>query len=438
MNVPMTALTDMAARLFTDAIPLFQTGPIKSLPIDVSYDEDSASACKDDPPVSSDRLTQAAGVPADGQARTLFQTVEQAKREWESTVDALPDLVSLIDQQGRIMRINRAVETWRLDRVETVKGRALHDLVHPACSLPQCYLAFCLQQALPTQARSVSSGAALDYETYDPSLARHVHVSIRPVSDRAGLATSAAVVVMRDVSDLKRAEQQREDLIAELSAFAHTVAHDLKNPLGLVINYSEMLEDDLNRAGAGPALEFARMISRMGYKLNSIIDELLILAEAREAEVALTPLNMAEIVAQAIQRLGQVIRDSGAEVQLPQHWPVALGYAPWVEEVWVNYLSNAVKYGGSLPRVELGSDLQPDGQVRYWVRDNGAGLAPEGQAKLFIPFTRLAQAHATGYGLGLSIVRRIIEKLHGQVGVESRQVPGEGCTFYFVLPAAIE
>jgi len=434
VNAPMMALTDMAARLLNDAIPLVQTGPARSLPIDLSPDDVSAVARKDNPPMSADRPTQAAGAPADGQTRALFQTVEQAKREWELTVDALPDLVSLIDQQGGIIRINRAVETWRLDRVETVKGRALHDLVHPACSLPQCYLVFCIQQALA----QVSSGGSLEFETYDPSLVRHVHVSIRPVPDRAGLATSTAVVVIRDVSELKRVEQQSEDLIAELSAFAHTVAHDLKNPLGIIISYADLLEQELDESAAGRALEFAQLISRMGYKLNSIIDELLILAEAREAEVSLMPLNMTEIVAQACQRLENVTRNSGTEIQAPEQWPAALGYAPWVEEVWVNYISNAVKYGGQPPRVELGGDVQPDGRVRYWVRDNGAGLTPEMQAKLFVPFTRLAQARATGHGLGLSIVRRIIEKQHGQVGVESQQVPGEGCTFFFVLPAALE
>jgi signal transduction histidine kinase len=297
-----------------------------------------------------------------------------------------------------------------------------------------CYLTFCLQQSLA----QVSRGASLEYETYDPSLARHVHVSIRPVPDRAGLATSTAVVVIRDVSELKRAEQQREDLIAELGAFAHTVAHDLKNPLGLIISYADLLEHELNRAATGEALEFARIISRMGYKINNIIDELLILAEARDAEVSLAPLNMAEIVAQACQRLEHVIQNSGAEIHVPEQWPTALGYAPWIEEVWVNYISNAIKYGGQPPRVELSSEVRPDGTVRCQVRDNGQGLTPEMQAKLFVPFTRLAQAHATGHGLGLSIVRRIIEKLHGQVGVQSNQVPGEGCTFYFVLPGANE
>ena len=115
-------------------------------------------------------------------------------------------------------------------------------------------------------------------------------------------------------------------------------------------------------------------------------------------------------------------------------WPRALGHAAWVEEVWANYLSNAIKYGGQPPRVMLGAEPQQDGMVRYWVRDNGPGLAPEDQARLFTPFTRLDQVRVKGHGLGLSIVRRIVEKLGGQVGVESQL--GQGSTFFFILPAA--
>jgi signal transduction histidine kinase len=78
--------------------------------------------------------------------------------------------------------------------------------------------------------------------------------------------------------------------------------------------------------------------------------------------------------------------------------------------------------------------VQPDGTVRFWIRDNGPGLTPEEQTRLFTPFTRLDQAHAKGHGLGLSIVRRIVEKLGGQVGVESKV--GQGSLFTFTLPGA--
>jgi signal transduction histidine kinase len=136
-----------------------------------------------------------------------------------------------------------------------------------------------------------------------------------------------------------------------------------------------------------------------------------------------------------------MIQTCRAEIVLPDAsaWPEALGYAPWVEEIWVNYLSNALKYGGTPAaslRVELGATAQDDGMVRFWVRDNGPGLSPEEQAQLFTPFTRLDRVRAKGHGLGLSIVRRIVERLGGQAGVESQGVSGRGSVFYFTLPGA--
>jgi len=171
-------------------------------------------------------------------------------------------------------------------------------------------------------------------------------------------------------------------------------------------------------------------------KLSSIVDELLLLAEVRKQELDLMPLAMKAVVDEALRRVADLAeRAGGVTVDAPAQWPMVLGYAPWIEEVWINYLSNALKYGGAPPRVEIGADVS-DGQVRCWVRDYGDGLTVEQQARLFTPFERLDQARATGHGLGLSIVKRIITKLDGEVGVESPGLPGQGCTFWFTLPAA--
>ena len=143
---------------------------------------------------------------------------------------------------------------------------------------------------------------------------------------------------------------------------------------------------------------------------------------------------MGAIVAAALARIAGPVREAGATIVPPSTWPGALGHAPWIEEVWVNYLTNAVKYGGELPLIEVDAATQPNGQVRFWVRDHGAGLTPEQQAVLFAPFTRLDLTRATGHGLGLSIVQRIAQKLSGHVGVESCGVPGQGSIFYFTLP----
>jgi signal transduction histidine kinase len=219
----------------------------------------------------------------------------------------------------------------------------------------------------------------------------------------------------------------------ELDAFAHTVAHDLRNPLALIISCARVLN-----AQYGPHLEkeiqeLLRMITQTAFKMSNIIDELLLLAEVRKARVQAAPLDMATVVGEARQRLAQLMETNQVEIEQPDTWPAAVGYGPWIEEVWANYLSNGIKYGGQPPRLELGATKQSDGMIRFWVRDNGPGLKPEDQAVLFTPFTRLDQFRATGQGLGLSIVRRIVEKLDGQVGVESE--PGQGSLFFFTLPS---
>lgn len=250
---------------------------------------------------------------------------------------------------------------------------------------------------------------------------------------------------IRDISARKRAEAALSQSIAELQlrneeldAFAHTVAHDLKNPVHLIVNYTHLLNRSDTALSANERQRSLNVIEQSGYQINTIIDELLLLAELHKSDVKTTPLNMVHIVAESISRLADSIKATQAEIDWPDGsaWPAAWGHGPWVEQVWTNYLSNALKYGSTpiaTPCIELGATLQPDSMVRYWVRDHGPGIAPAIQSSLFVPFERLNQVQPGGHGLGLSIVRRIVEKLGGWVGVESRL--GEGSTFYFTLPA---
>ena len=239
--------------------------------------------------------------------------------------------------------------------------------------------------------------------------------------------------------------EQLDELAArneDLDAFAHTVAHDIKSPMAVISGYADLLLEAFDDLPPDKRREALNSISRGTQKIVNIIDELLLLAGVRKTEVQQAPLDMARVIREVWQRVEYTLVEYQANVIVPAAWPVALGYEPWIEEVWVNYVTNACKYGGQPPRLELGADPQgfetPEGlgQVRFWVRDNGRGLSLEDQARLFTPFTRLDQARARGHGLGLSIVRRIVEKQGGQVGVTSSGVPGEGCTFYFTLPAS--
>ncbi len=235
----------------------------------------------------------------------------------------------------------------------------------------------------------------------------------------------------QDVEELRRQNRDLQERIEELDAFAHTVAHDLKGSLGLIGGLVNVLKDNFARLSPEQREECLDYLVRSTHKLNNVIDELLLLAQIRRTEVVTEPLCMALTVAEARKRLAPMIEDHRAEIVLPDEWPMAEGHEVWVEEVWVNYLSNAIKYGGMPPRMELGAEPQADGMVRFWVRDNGRGLTPSEQARLFKPFTRLGNARVDGHGLGLSVVQRIVDKLGGQVGVES--TPGQGSVFSFTL-----
>jgi signal transduction histidine kinase len=224
----------------------------------------------------------------------------------------------------------------------------------------------------------------------------------------------------------------------ELDAFAHTVAHDLKSPLSPMVGLARFLQEAYGLMSEEELKDSLHIIERSGYKMTNIVNELLLLAQMRNTDVELEPLNMGFIVNEAQQRLAHILEDKQCEIISPTVWPAALGYEAWVEEVWINYLSNALKYGGDSPTIEVGGDKQEDGMIRFWVKDDGPGIKPEQRKWLFTEFTRFSQIRAQGYGLGLSIVRRIVEKLGGQVGVDSDGIPKKGSTFYFTLPAVPE
>ncbi|MEA3396093.1 MAG: response regulator [Chloroflexota bacterium] len=244
-----------------------------------------------------------------------------------------------------------------------------------------------------------------------------------------------AIIIARarfgDMMELRRLNTELRDRNEELDAFSHVVAHDLQNPLGLIMGFAGVIQSYGDRLGKEERDKCLRSIVKNVTKMSNIVDELLLLGQVRKISINPQPLEMADIVREAQNRMAAMIRERQAEITTPPMWLQALGYAPWIEEVWVNYLSNALKYGGNPPKIELGA-TQEQGMIRFWVRDNGAGIVSEQRARLFTPFERLDQIHMQGYGLGLSIVRLIVEKLGGTVGVES--TVGEGSTFSFTLP----
>ena len=219
----------------------------------------------------------------------------------------------------------------------------------------------------------------------------------------------------------------------ELEEYTYMVAHDLKEPLTVLILTTDLIKDVLDLTSE-ELKECLLQLQSTAYEMRSIVKNLLLFSQVTRAEAPRESVHMDQVVANVQARLSYLIRERQAQVILPPVWPDAVGYGPWIEEVWANLLSNALKYGGQPPRVELGASPRSDGMLRFWTRDNGPGIPPEARTRLFTRGNPLIRLSHTGDGLGLPIVHNIVDKLGGQVGVESEE--GRGSLFFFTLPAA--
>ena len=257
----------------------------------------------------------------------------------------------------------------------------------------------------------------------------------------AGTPMMSEGVRWDSLSDLQHSHEQLRELLSdlrarnqELEAYNHMLAHDLKDPLTIMIAAANLITDVPDLTGE-ELKECMQQIKYTAYEMNSIINSLLLFAEVSKAEVPVEPVNMAKVVTNVRIRLGTMIKENEAKISIPRAWPHAIGYGPWLEEVWANYISNALKHGGQPPYVELGALAQPDRMIRFWTCDNGLGIPPNELARLFKPFNQIGSVRNLGHGLGLSIARQIVEKLGGHVGVESEL--GKGSLFFFTLPAGL-
>lgn len=332
-------------------------------------------------------------------------------------VENMQDLVLILNEHMQLLDLNPAAsETLALNRARHI-GQPLEAL------LPD--------QPHVTALIQMEQDAHHEVWITEGSQKCWYDLRVSPIQQHGEAA--GRLVVMRCIDDRKRAERERERLIEELNAYSYSVAHDIKSPVGAVAGYADMIDLAIKDHDFGALATYSEMISLASYQVIRIVDDLLLLARTRhERDVPRHPLDMATIVDSAIQRIQPSIQFSHAEISMPNHWPSAQGYDGWVEEVWVNLIENATRYGGSPPCIELGAEQQGE-MVRFWVRDHGPGIPQEKQARMFRPFEQADADSRNGHGLGLSIVRRIMDRLGGEVAVES---PADGGTcFSFTLPA---
>ncbi len=220
----------------------------------------------------------------------------------------------------------------------------------------------------------------------------------------------------------------------ELEAFSYSVSHDLRAPLRGIIGFSAMLEEDYGPQLDDGAKRVIAIIKNNTSRMGQLIDDLLGFSRMSRHNIVKTDINTAAMVSEIVQEMDDLSRSPRIDWVI-HPLPGVRGDANIIRQVWINLISNAVKYSKDIsdPRIEIGS-FPSEGNTGFFVRDNGVGFDAQYTNKLFKVFQRLHSAQEfEGTGVGLAIVEKIISKHGGKVWAEAEV--GKGATFYFNLPA---
>jgi signal transduction histidine kinase len=245
--------------------------------------------------------------------------------------------------------------------------------------------------------------------------------------------------VGRDITQLKQVEAEREKLIAELEeknkeleSFTYTVSHDLKAPLVTIRGFLGFMEQDARSGNLNRMKEDVERIVAATDKMQRLLDELLELSRIGRLMNLPAKIVFGDLVQDAVKLMEGRLRERNAEVKIQDDLPVVFGDSQRLLEVIQNLLDNAVKFSSeqSKPVIEIGCRGEENGVPILYIRDNGIGIAPEHHERIFGLFNKLNPS-AEGTGVGLAIVKRIVEVHGGRIWVESEE--GKGATFYFTL-----
>jgi signal transduction histidine kinase len=274
------------------------------------------------------------------------------------------------------------------------------------------------------QAINAMQAGAQDYLTKGfidgPSLVRSVRYAIE--RKRA-----------QDALEKANAELRRKNV--EMEQFVYTASHDLKSPLVTFLGFINYIKQDIEASRYDRLLEFTGFIERAAHRMRNTIDDLLRLSRAGRVTGEPRPVEVASVVRAIVEEMGPQWVEKGATVEVDPQMPVLCSDPQRIWEVFQNLLDNALLYGcdGPAPVIEVGAVIEPS-EVRYFVRDNGSGIASEYHEKIFGLFQRIDQ-RGDGTGVGLAIVRRIAEVHGGRTWVES--APGSGSTFWIAFPSRL-
>lgn len=270
-----------------------------------------------------------------------------------------------------------------------------------------------------------------------------VDATIHPHLDSEGDIDSLFILAS-DITDRKRFENERESLVselqnknAELEQFTYTVSHDLKAPLITIRGFLGFLEHDIQAGNTERIRNDVSRIADAANNMQQLISQLLDLSRVGRIMNPSRDVPFDVIVNDAVNIVAGQIALRGAHVNISPNLPIIHGDQARLTQVLQNLIENAIKFMGDQPepRIDIGLNGMEDGKPVFYVRDNGVGIPPEHHERIFGLFNKL-HGNSDGTGIGLALVKRIVEVHGGRIWIQSEA--GKGATFLFTLPSPPE
>lgn len=387
--------------------------------------------------------------------------LKQSEKFLQSTLDALPSEVAILDETGTIIGVNAA---WRQFADENDFPGKTHGLGLNYLDICEAAKGSWAKEA-PDVARAIHQMLAgqsdkfhLEYPCHRPGQKRWFIVHLSRFETGGKLRV---VATHRDVTELKQAQEtlreakeqldlytteleQRVDertadlreSIQSLEGVLYHVAHDLRAPLRAMEGFITILFQDSEPLWNATEREYARRIATAAVRMDKLIQDLLEYGRVSSVASPCVDLDLELHLNNVLERLTEVIQTKSAELQIERPLPRIYGHPKRIEEVFERLLENALKFvaPGVTPRIRIRAETG-ENTVRIWVQDNGIGIAPEHHQRIFRVFEHLhANEACPGTGIGLAIAAKAMERMHGQITLESKL--GEGSRFCLeLLPA---
>jgi PAS domain S-box-containing protein len=441
-----------SAALFQSAVmEVVRTGlPVS---IDISFDTFTAGRAvwhdvRFVPELDRDgRIASVLGIGRDlTQTKATEALLREREQQFRTLAENTPDTIARFDRDGRYLYVNKAIEELQGRPAESYVGTRVGEVTRQEGWIAESESAGVFHAAI---SRTFEQGVRQDLEVEVASRSGPRIHAFRIVPERnADGEIVSALSISRDITEIRAAEaalkqmnamlearvaartEELQDANRELEKFAYTVSHDLRAPLRAIDGFVHLIEENERSLLSEEGRRMLGRISSACTRLGRLIDDILEYSRVGQCTLALRPLNMTALAREVVASVKQQYPRSVVSVA---QMPDARGDPTMLLQVLENLIGNALKFSArsSEARVEIGARSEGD-KIIYYVADNCIGFDTRYADKLFGVFERLhAQLDYPGTGVGLAIVKRLIERQGGRVWAESR--PGAGSTFYFTL-----